>query len=62
MEDLEEKCPACQGSGRDMNKKDNPFCCCPRCYGTGYVPNENGLKVLTLLRHNKYYLESLLEE
>jgi hypothetical protein len=43
---LEEKCEACEGSGRSYEEA------CPACRGHRYVPTELGDRILALLsRH-----------
>ncbi len=50
---LEEKCKACDGGGVSYGDS------CPSCRGFGYVPTENGEKILTLMRRHLRNLRNL---
>ena len=53
ISDLETVCATCRGAGgyRDI-EEDGGFATCDKCGGSGYVPTEDGAKILSLIRHN----------
>jgi DnaJ-class molecular chaperone len=46
---LEEKCQTCNGTGKGLQSFS-----CTNCYGHGFVPNENGKKLISFMSANGY--------
>lgn len=52
---LEQICPVCHGAkGRRYSEieEDDGWADCYKCQGSGFVPTELGVQILTLMRHN----------
>ena len=46
---LEVPCPECEGTGKGINVENREVWECFRCKGTGYVPTQDGMAVLSLV-------------
>lgn len=46
---LEERCPSCNGRGHYTGDGEAT---CLKCGGAGYLPTEDGKRVLALMQHN----------
>lgn len=50
VERLETPCPICEGSAGHAEQGE--WVSCGYCSGAGYLPTEDGKRVLDLIRHN----------
>jgi len=58
---LETRCPRCEGMGHSEEQGESDFGC-SKCGGAGYLPTEDGKRVLNLMRHNFRRLFNQTEE
>lgn len=58
---LENTCTHCSGRGVFSDFSEEGFVNCHKCRGTGYIPTEAGLQVISLIRHaSKVRIEAKL--
>ncbi len=49
LPELETKCPACWGEGVLSLENHGELAACPQCVGVGWIPTEDGQRLLLFL-------------